>query len=137
MINAPGIGLFCPNKKCDVADGWALEDNEKPEIQINLNSNKLVEPEEEPIVIEHIALDSIDEEIIEDSNENDTVDIIEAKRLWKEANPEDSLKHQRRLFEAGISTQLPWEVEPFLKKKNLTYLEKVGKTQIKKEISED
>ena len=137
LVLAPGIGQFCPNKECDVFDGPFAEDEEAPQIQINLDFNKPVKPEEEPIVIEHIELDSIDEEIIEDSNENDTVDIIEAKRLWKEANPEDSLKHQRRLFEAGISTQLPWEVEPFLKKKNLTYLEKVGKQQIKKEISED
>ena len=87
--------------------------------------------------MEHMRLDPIDEEIIEDSNEDDTVDIIEAKRLWKEANPEDSLKHQRRLLESGVINQLPWEVEPFLKKKTLTYLEKVGKTQIKKEISGD
>ena len=135
LVLAPGIGQFCPNKECDVFDGPFAEDEEAPTIKI-LDSNKSIELEE-PIVIEHIELDSIDEEIIEDSNENDTVDIIEAKRLWKEANPEDSLKHQRRLFEAGISTQLPWEVEPFLKKKNLTYLEKVGKQQIKKEISED
>ena len=28
LINAPGIGPFCPNKECDVADGWALEDKE-------------------------------------------------------------------------------------------------------------
>ena len=137
LVLAPGIGHFCPNKECDVFDGPFAQDEEAPQIQIDLDFNKPVKAEEEPIVIEHIALDSIDEEIIEDSNEDDTVDVIEAKRLWKEANPEDSLKHQRRLFEAGISTQLPWEVEPFLKKKNLTYLEKVGKQQIKKEISED
>jgi hypothetical protein len=135
LVLAPGIGQFCPNKECDVFDGPFAEDEEAPTIKI-LDSNKSIELEE-PIVIEHIELDQIDEEILEDSNESDTVDIIEAKRLWKEANPEDSLKHQRRLFEAGISTQLPWEVEPFLKKKNLTYLEKVGKQQIKKEISED
>jgi Skp family chaperone for outer membrane proteins len=118
LINAPGIGPFCPNRECDVADGWALQD-------------------EDPIVIEHISLDPIDEEIIEDSNENDTVDIIEAKRSWKEANPDDSLKNQRRLLELGVIHLLPWETNQFSKKKNLTYLEKVGKEQIKKEISED
>ena len=135
LINAPGIGPFCPNKECDVSDGPFLKEEEKPSIQINLDFNKPVE--EDPIVIEHISLDPIDEEIIEDSNENDTVDIIEAKRSWKEANPDDSLKNQRRLLELGVINQLPWETSPFLKKKNLTYLEKVGKEQIKKEISED
>ena len=32
LINAPGIGPFCPNKECDVADGWALKDSEPVEI---------------------------------------------------------------------------------------------------------
>jgi hypothetical protein len=154
LVDAPGIGLFCPNKECDVVDNTSGADPieftyipskqetvlDVPEVdpnQLELNFNQPLPVTEEQIVIEHIALDPIDEEIIEDSDADDTVDIIEAKRLWKEANPEDSLKHQRRLFEAGVIKQLPWEVEPFLKKKTLTYLEKVGKTQIKKEISGD
>ena len=32
LIVAPGIGPFCPNKECDVADGWALKDSEPVEI---------------------------------------------------------------------------------------------------------
>jgi hypothetical protein len=32
LINAPGIGPFCPNKECDVADGLALKDSEPVEI---------------------------------------------------------------------------------------------------------
>ena len=154
LYNAPGIGPFCPNKECDVVDNTSGADPmvftyippaswgttpvlETDSNQLDLDFNKEVKPEEEPIVIEHIALDPIDEEIIEDGTEEDTVDMIEAKRLWKEANPEDSLKHQRRLFDAGLIKELPWEAEPFLKKKSLTYMEKVGKKQIKKEISED
>jgi hypothetical protein len=31
LINAPGIGLFCPNKQCDVMDG-PFSDDEEPEI---------------------------------------------------------------------------------------------------------
>ena len=31
LINAPGIGPFCPNKECDVSDGWALKDEEVKE----------------------------------------------------------------------------------------------------------
>jgi hypothetical protein len=31
LINAPGIGLFCPNKQCDVVDG-PFSDDEEPEI---------------------------------------------------------------------------------------------------------
>ena len=36
LINAPGIGPFCPNKACDVVDGWALEDNKPIEIKITM-----------------------------------------------------------------------------------------------------
>jgi len=36
LINAPGIGPFCPNKACDVVDGWALEGYEPIEIKITL-----------------------------------------------------------------------------------------------------
>ena len=32
LIVAPGIGPFCPNKECDVLDGWALKDSEPVEI---------------------------------------------------------------------------------------------------------
>ena len=31
LINAPGIGLFCPNKECDVMDG-PFSDDEEPEL---------------------------------------------------------------------------------------------------------
>jgi hypothetical protein len=33
----------------------------------------------------------------------------EAMRQWKEANPDDTIKHQRDLFEHGKIDQLPWE----------------------------
>ena len=29
-------------------------------------------------------------------------------KRWKEENPDDSLKHQRKLFEMKIIDQLPW-----------------------------
>jgi len=43
LINAAGIGPFCPNKECDVSDSWALKDSEPIEITY-------IPPE--PIVIE-------------------------------------------------------------------------------------
>ena len=33
MLNAPGIGPFCPNKDCDVADGWLQESVNEQEIE--------------------------------------------------------------------------------------------------------
>jgi hypothetical protein len=31
-----------------------------------------------------------------------------AKNQWKSSNPEDTIKHQRRLFEQGLISELPW-----------------------------
>jgi hypothetical protein len=36
------------------------------------------------------------------------IDNKEAIRQWKEANPDDTIKHQRDLFEHGKIDQLPW-----------------------------
>jgi len=36
-----------------------------------------------------------------------------ALRAWKEQNPNDTLKHQRDLLEAGVIDQLPWEQTEF------------------------
>jgi len=78
LINAPGIGLFCPNKACDVMDGPFSND----------------EPEE---------IISEDEDDDEESPE-----LKSAKAQWKADNPRDSLKRQRRLLEVGLIDRLPW-----------------------------
>jgi len=36
LINAPGIGPFCPNKECDVLDSWALKEEESKEEPISI-----------------------------------------------------------------------------------------------------
>lgn len=63
LINAPGIGPFCPNKECDVIDGPF--DEEQPSIKIlvpGLESKEIknVEPDEpavvEPTVVENDAV---------------------------------------------------------------------------------
>jgi len=45
----------------------------------------------------------------DDYDENDTVEIREAKRNWKHDHPGDSLKRHRRLLENGSIDRLPWE----------------------------
>ena len=45
----------------------------------------------------------------DDYDENDTVEIREAKRSWKHDHPNDSLKRHRRLLENGSIDRLPWE----------------------------
>jgi hypothetical protein len=41
-------------------------------------------------------------------DEQETPEIKEAMRRWKEANPGDTLKHQRALLEQGKIKELPW-----------------------------
>lgn len=55
----------------------------------------------------------------------------EAKRIWKEANPDLTLKEYKRLYLAGEIDQLPWEDYLDPKKKN--YLTKQEGQQIRKE----
>ena len=45
----------------------------------------------------------------DDFDEDDTVEIREAKRNWKHDHPNDSLKRHRRLLENGSIDRLPWE----------------------------
>ena len=83
LINAPGIGLFCPNKACDVMDGPFSDD-------------------EEPVVISHTGI------LAEEDDDEDSPELKTAKALWKADHPRDSLKRQRRLFESGVIDRLPW-----------------------------
>jgi hypothetical protein len=86
LIHAPGIGPFCPNQTCDVADGPFL-DNQEP-IQI-----KVIQPTAP---------------VDDDQDETDSVELKHAKEQWKADNPNDTLKRHRRLLEVGVIDQLPW-----------------------------
>ena len=82
LVNAPGIGLFCPNKSCDVMDGPFSDDEE--------------------IVIIRSGI------LAEEDDDEDSPELKSAKAQWKAAHPRDSLKRQRRLFESGVIDRLPW-----------------------------
>ena len=86
LINAPGIGPFCPNKECDVVDSWALQDND-------------------PVKITYISPTAhLDDERYDD----DSPEMKQAKAQWKADNPGDTLKRHRYLLETGSIDQLPW-----------------------------
>ena len=84
LINAPGIGLFCPNKECDVMDGPFSDD-------------------EEPVIIIRSGILAED-----DDDDEDSPELKSAKARWKADHPQDSLKRQRRLFQVGVIDRLPW-----------------------------
>ncbi len=101
-----------------------------------------------PVVYTPPQMDEDDE----DHEENETVELKTAKKLWKSENPHDSLKHQRKLFEEGAISELPWEKflvkddaaeealkwaeEQAEKKRMISWMEREGSQQIKKSKEE-
>lgn len=64
--------------------------------------NEMIAEAEKAVNDEHAAEE---ESIIEEAAENEK----SAMRLWKAEDPNNSVKHQRNLFEKGIIDKLPWE----------------------------
>jgi hypothetical protein len=116
-------------------------------------------------MIEEAEKAALEESINDDMAIIDSVEDREktAMRLWKAAYPDDNLKHQRKLFDTGIISELPWMLPPYmidnvtadnidetvdteisgpglklsdLKKKSATYIEKIGKNQVVKPIND-
>ena len=56
----------------------------------------------------------------EEDDDEDQISIAEkqARRVWKEENPGDTLKHQKRLFRAGLIPILPWNKLEFRERTN-------------------
>jgi len=87
LLNAPGIGLFCPNKQCDVMDG-PFTDTDKP-VEIIFN---------QPVPVEEIQALAVDPDA--------------AVKAWKAANPDDTIKAQRIKLIRGQIDHLPWQEPP-------------------------
>ena len=86
LMNAPGIGPFCPNRDCDVSDGPFSDD-------------------QEPIKFKFVSPTA---HLEDDHDDTDSAEIKHAKEQWKADNPGDTLKRHRRLLEVGVIDQLPW-----------------------------
>lgn len=87
-----------------------IEEPKKKELEYSEESNRLTEQE----------LNELD---------NDP-DWSDAKRAWKEANPDSSIKEQKRFYLEGTIDRLPWE--SFINKKH--YIVKENAVQVKKEV---
>ena len=88
LLNAPGIGPFCPNRACDVMDGPFLREDDPPEIVLaGILANDEDLDEEDPRVKSRI-------------------------KRWKLDHPLDTLKNQRVRLRMGIIKQLPWMEYP-------------------------
>ena len=84
----------------------------------------------------HKPEESVVETIIEDTGKI-------AKQHWKSENPDNTIKHQERLYELGMIDKLPWEVVEKLdeqaasesedSKKKSSYMIKDQDQQVKKD----
>ena len=96
LINASGIGLFCPNRDCDVLDG--------PD-----GSVEIIFPDDNPLEEAEVEEPEIDLDEEDEEDHTDTDEIKAAKAKWKAENPHTTLKEQRRLVAAGKINEHPWE----------------------------
>jgi hypothetical protein len=109
LVDAPGIGLFCPNKECDIIDNTKGEEPVKFEpIEIEY---KFVDEYHEPEPDLHVYDDErmVSQFDKQQLSEEESDLEKEAKRLWKSQNPDESLKQHRRLHQTGAIEKLPWE----------------------------
>ena len=69
------------------------------------SSVEVVKDTEIEVDVEEQLDDANDDQILEDAAQAEK----EAMKRWKEEHPNDSLKHQRKLFELKIIDRLPWQ----------------------------
>jgi hypothetical protein len=106
LVNAPGIGLFCPNRECDVIDNVNGEEpvdivNPEPDLHV-YDDERLVSKFDKISDVERPG-----DYITPLDNETDAEK--EAKRQWKAEHPDGTIKEQRRLYEVGAIDTLPWQ----------------------------
>jgi len=121
LENAPGIGLFCPNKKCDVVDNtkgveWEyippmpeksiLEQH--PYLTKGFNHFENLTPMVYKPELEQMNDRSAIQNPVEEDIEDGTFAEKAAQREWKKQNPGSTIKSQRTLLDQGRIDQLPW-----------------------------
>jgi hypothetical protein len=102
---APGIGPYCPNPNCDVVDGVNLA-VEEPEVE----ESKKSDPAEDPTW----AFFPEDEK--QESSDNNSINLKEAKRRWKEDHPNETIHQYALKKKLGLIDKLPWEEAEMLER---------------------
>jgi len=117
LVDAPGIGLFCPNKECDVIDNVNGGDPIKFTVPVKYQFiDEHHEPDHEPdlhVYDDERLVSKFDKmQDIEPPNEelgdDDDDEIKVAVKKWKAANPDDTIKNQRYKYMRGEIAELPW-----------------------------
>jgi len=98
------IGWMYP-KHADIQN-YQVEDADDEDAEIVEHARSYI-PEEEKDIVEDIGLEQWNKMIEEAERELEKEK--EAKRIWKEQNPDDTIKHQEKLKESGVIEELPWK----------------------------
>lgn len=69
------------------------------------NAKRIIKRDEEA---EHAPIEVIEDLVIDDDHEEIDAEEKEARRAWKEANPRDTIKRHRKLYDDGLTDNLPW-----------------------------
>ena len=91
LMNAPGIGPFCPNKECDVIDG-PFEEPEEPKSLleqhpylsqpfVSFNTTPMVASKE---IVTEVIEEVVEPEVIEEELTADTEELIETPKPYKD-----------------------------------------------------
>ena len=110
LVDAPGIGLFCPNQNCNTNGEYHGTNEESPVAEIT--TDRIAETE----TVKEDAVATPSETPDSDNDHLDGMD-AEAKaaaRRWKEENPGRTIKSQQRLLETGQIDNLPWMDSAYL-----------------------
>ena len=108
LVDAPGIGLFCPNRECDVIDN--VKSEEPVQITKNFPEPDLHVYDDERLVSRFDKIQDMErpgDYLTPPDEETDAEK--EAKRQWKTEHPGETVKEQRRLHETGAIDTLPWQ----------------------------
>jgi uncharacterized Zn finger protein (UPF0148 family) len=109
LVEAQGIGLFCPNKDCNTEGEQHDTDEELPVAEVP--TDRIVQTEE----VKEDIVASVPQASDTDDDHLDGMDAETktAARRWKEENPNSTLKAQHRLLETGKIARLPWLEFPY------------------------
>jgi len=103
LVDAPGIGLFCPNRECGVIDNVNSAEPIvfKPNLHV-YNDERLVSKFDKIQDVERPG------DYITPSNDETDAE-KEAKKFWKAEHPLGTIKQQRHLHKIGVIDTLPWQ----------------------------
>jgi hypothetical protein len=106
-----GVNIMAPKRKEPEPDPTDNLSTDDPPDQIKIKSSGFVASNFWPFPKKEEILEPV-KDVVEDvgidDDDNEAPEIKEAMRRWKEANPNDTLKHQRVLLDQGKIKELPW-----------------------------